>query len=72
MQKQKDLNLASIKSDHGGEFQNVDLDNYYIEHRIEYTFSVPRTSRQNGLVEHKNRWLEEPVRMMLNGIILHN
>nr|KYP31713.1 Retrovirus-related Pol polyprotein from transposon TNT 1-94 [Cajanus cajan] len=37
-----------------------------IEHGINHNFSTPRTPQQNGVVERKNRSLEELARTMLN------
>jgi transposase InsO family protein len=66
IQNQKGLTIASIRSDHGGEFQNEAFENFCNENGIEHTFSSPRTPQQNGVVERKNRSLEELARTMLN------
>ena len=39
--------------------------NYCDEHGISHNFSAPRTPQQNGVVERKNRTLEEMARTML-------
>ena len=39
--------------------------NYCNEHGISHNFSAPRTPQQNGVVERKNRTLEEMARTML-------
>jgi len=36
------------------------------KHGINHNFSAPRTPQQNGVVERKNRSLEELARIMLN------
>ena len=51
-----------MRSDHGTEFENSD---YYNEHGVEHNFSAPRTLQQNGVVERKNRTLEDMTRTML-------
>ena len=51
--------IISIKSDHGGEFENTEFEMFCDEHGIEHNFSTPRTLQQNGVVESKNRSLEE-------------
>ena len=66
IQNEKNLNIASIRSDHGGEFQNKFFENFCEENGIEHNFSSPRTPQQNGVVERKNRSLEEMARTMLN------
>nr|KYP59539.1 Retrovirus-related Pol polyprotein from transposon TNT 1-94 [Cajanus cajan]KYP59550.1 Retrovirus-related Pol polyprotein from transposon TNT 1-94 [Cajanus cajan] len=66
VQNEKNINITSIRSDHGGEFQNVLFQKFYEEHGIDHNFSAPRTPQQNGVVERKNRSLEELARTMLN------
>ena len=60
------LNIISIRSDHGGEFQNHLFEKYCDKHGIEHNFSALRTLQQNCVVERKNRILEELARTMLN------
>ena len=55
IQNKKNLKIASIRSDHGGEFENKDFELFCDEHGIEHNFSAPRTPQQNGVVERKNR-----------------
>jgi len=57
---------VSIRSDHGGEFQNEKFEHFCEKHGINHNFSAPRTPQQNGVVERKNRSLEELARTMLN------
>ena len=57
--------LVSIHSDHGSEFDNVSFVTYCNDHGVTHNFSAPRTSQQNGVVERKNRTLEEMARTML-------
>ena len=66
IQNEKNYNIASIKSDHGGEFQNERFDKFCNKSRIKHNFSTPRTPQQNGVVERKNHSLEELARTMLN------
>ena len=62
----KSSKIMSIWSDHGGEFQNEKFEHFCEKHGINHNFSAPRTSQQNGVVERKNRSLEELARTMLN------
>ncbi|KAK2364611.1 cysteine-rich RECEPTOR kinase [Trifolium repens] len=62
------LKIISIRSDHGGEFENNNFDKFCSRHGIEHNFSAPRTPQQNGVVERKNRILEELARTMLSGL----
>ena len=66
IQNKKNLNIASIRSDHGGEFENKDFELFCDENGIEHNFSAPRTPQQNGVVERKNRSLEELAKTLLN------
>ena len=66
VQNEKDLKIKSIRSDHGGEFQNESFEKFCEHHDIYHNFSAPRTPQQNGVLERKNRSLEELVRTMLN------
>jgi len=66
IQNKKNLNIASIRSDHGGEFENKDFELFCDENGIEHNFYTPRTPQQNGVVERKNRSLEEMARTLLN------
>jgi len=59
IQNEKGLNIVSIRSDHGGEFQNEYFDKFCEENEIHHNFSTPRTPQQNDVVERKNRFLEE-------------
>ena len=48
------------------EFQNEYFEKFCEENGIRHNFSAPRTSQQNGIVERKNRSLEEEARTLLN------
>ena len=66
IQNEKSISIASIRSDHGGEFQNSSFEDFCEEHGISHDFSAPRTPQQNGVVERKNRSLIELARTMLS------
>jgi transposase InsO family protein len=58
---------VSIRMDHVREFDNeVQFGKYCDLNRISHNFSAPRTPQSNGLVERKNRSLQEMSRTMLN------
>nr|XP_009764648.1 PREDICTED: uncharacterized protein LOC104216328 [Nicotiana sylvestris] len=57
--------VACIRSDHGIEFDNAKFDEFCNENGITHNLSAPRTPQQNGVVERKNRTLEEIARTML-------
>jgi len=66
LENEKSSKIMSIQSDHGGKFQNERLKHFCEKHGIKHSFSAPRTPQQNGVVERKNRSLEELARTMLN------
>jgi hypothetical protein len=70
IQNKLSLRIATIRSDHGGEFENALFEKYCSKHGIDHNFSAPRTPQQNGVVERKNRVLEELARTMINGASL--
>ncbi|CAA7049696.1 unnamed protein product [Microthlaspi erraticum] len=59
--------LKRIRSDHGGEFQNEVMTKFCNEQGIAHQFSAPRTPQMNGVVERKNRTLQEMARAMIHG-----
>jgi len=63
-------NIGAIRSDHGGEFQNEKFINFCNKLGISHNFFAPRTPQQNGVVERKNRSLEELARTILNDYAL--
>ncbi|WP_368736198.1 DDE-type integrase/transposase/recombinase, partial [Pseudomonas aeruginosa] len=62
---EKDLKIKAMRSDHGREFENSSFEQYCDNNGIDHNFSAPRTPQQNGVVERKNRTLEEMGRTML-------
>ncbi|KAH9649255.1 Integrase catalytic domain-containing protein [Citrus sinensis] len=66
LQNEKGHDIICIRSDHGGEFENHAFENFCNNLGIEHQFSSPRTPQQNGVVERKNRSIQEMARTMLN------
>ncbi|WKA03735.1 hypothetical protein VitviT2T_021825 [Vitis vinifera] len=66
VQNEKGFTITCIRSDHRREFENIDIEEYCNEHGINYNFSAPRTPKKNGVVERKNKNLQEMARTMLN------
>jgi len=62
----KGFNIITVRSDHGGEFENASFTTFFDENGIKHNFSCARTPQQNGVVERKNRTLQEMARTMLN------
>ena len=65
LQNEKGVPIVKIKSDHGKEFENAKFEAFCNEHGIKKEFSTPKTPQQNGVVERKNRVIQEMVRVML-------
>jgi len=66
LENEKGSKIVSLRSDPGGEFQNEKLKHFCEKHGIKHNFSASRTPHQNGVVERKNRSLEELAKTMLN------
>ena len=65
LQREKEEKIIRIRSDHGKEFENEDLNNYCELEGIYHEYSAPIT-QQNWVVERKNRTLQEMVRVMIH------
>ena len=66
LQIEKNAMIAHIRSDHGREFENSRLASFCNDQGTRQEFSAPKTPQQNGVVERKNRVLQEMARVMLN------
>ncbi|GJV24370.1 retrovirus-related pol polyprotein from transposon TNT 1-94 [Tanacetum coccineum] len=59
--------IVSIRIDHRREFDNeVQFGEFCNDNGITHNFSAPRTPQSNGVVERKNKTLQEISRTMLN------
>ncbi|GJZ09833.1 retrovirus-related pol polyprotein from transposon TNT 1-94 [Tanacetum coccineum] len=66
-QNQLGCTIVSIRTDHGREFDNeVQFGEFCNANGITHNFSAPRTPQSNGVVERKNKTLQEMSRTMLN------
>ena len=65
VQNEKSCKIVRVRSDHGGEFENKDFEKLFDENGISHDFSCPRTPQQNGVVERKNRTLQEMAHTMI-------
>ncbi|GJU76959.1 retrovirus-related pol polyprotein from transposon TNT 1-94 [Tanacetum coccineum] len=67
IRNQLGCSIVSIRTDHGREFDNeVQFGEFCNTNGITHNFSAPRTPQSNGVVERKNRTLQEMSRTMLN------
>ena len=60
------MKILKVRSDHGGEFENEPFESFCEKHGIIHEFSSRRTPQQNGVVERKNRTLQEMARTMIH------
>ena len=66
------LNIVRIRSDNGSEFKFCGFPEFCDHNGITHEFSIARTPQQNGVVERKNRTLQEAARTMIMSVIYHN
>ena len=64
--KKKGYTITSVRSDHGGEFNNDAFEILCNNNGYDQNFPAPRTPQQNVVVERKNRTLQEMARTMRN------
>ena len=67
LQVEKETVIARIKSDHEKKFENTKLATFCNDQGTHREFSSPKTPQQNGIVERKNRVVQE-----MDGVMLHN
>jgi len=65
VQREKGYYISTIRSDHGGEFESRAFENFCNDQGISHNFSSPRSPQQNGVVERKNRTLQDMARTMI-------
>jgi transposase InsO family protein len=65
VENEMDSKIKCLRSDNGGEFTSKDFMDYCNNHGIKGKFSIARTPQQNGVVEIKNRIVQEMAQTML-------
>ena len=65
LQNEKGVPIVRIRSDHGKEFENAKFEVFCNEHGIKKEFLAVKTPQQSGVVERKNRVIQEMARVML-------
>ncbi|KAI3669275.1 hypothetical protein L6452_40503 [Arctium lappa] len=66
MEVLNNLTVRSIRSDHGTEFKNSSLNNFFENKGISHNYSSVRTPQQNGVAERRNKTIIEATRSMLS------
>ena len=65
-EKQLGIHIKQLRSDRGGEYLSGEFKSYLAQEGIISQLSYPRTPRQNGVSERRNRTLLDMVRSMLS------
>jgi transposase InsO family protein len=65
VENEMDSKIKCLRSDNGGEFTSKEFMDYCSSHGIKRQFFIARTPQQNGVVERKNRTVQEMARTML-------
>jgi hypothetical protein len=60
-----DSKIKCLRFDNGGEFTSKEFMDYCSKHGIKRKFSIARTPQQNGVVERKNKTVQEMAQTML-------
>ena len=60
-----DSKIKCLRYDNGGEFTSKEFMDFCRKHGIKRKFSVARTPQQNGVVERKNKTIQEMARTTL-------
>ncbi|GAA0162916.1 hypothetical protein LIER_18907 [Lithospermum erythrorhizon] len=66
VQNEKEQYVVRIRSDHGKEFENSKFAEFCADEGITHEFSAPITPQQNGVVERKNRTIQEIARVRIH------
>ncbi|XP_059428598.1 uncharacterized protein LOC132162380 [Corylus avellana] len=66
IQVEQNCSIQRIRSDHGREFENSSFEEFYKNFGIKHEFSSPITLQQNGVIERKNRVIQEMARVMIH------
>jgi transposase InsO family protein len=65
VENEMDSRIKCLISDNGGDFTSKEFMDYYNSHGIKRQLFVARTPQQNGVVERKNRIVQEMAQTML-------
>jgi hypothetical protein len=65
VENEMDSRIKCLRSDNGGEFTSKEFMDYCNNHGIKRQFFIARTPQHNGVVERKNRTIQEMARTMI-------
>ncbi|GJT12783.1 ribonuclease H-like domain-containing protein [Tanacetum coccineum] len=63
--KQFNVDIKALQCDHGGEYDNIRFHDLFRQNGIQFRFSCPRTSQQNGKSERMLRTINNLIRTLL-------
>ncbi|GJT37091.1 ribonuclease H-like domain-containing protein [Tanacetum coccineum] len=63
--KQFNVDIKALQCDHGGEYDNTRFHDLFRQNGIQFWFSCPRTSQQNGKSERMLRTINNLIRILL-------
>ncbi|GKA80034.1 ribonuclease H-like domain-containing protein [Tanacetum coccineum] len=63
--KQFNVDIKALQCDHGGEYDNTRFHDLFRQNGIQFRFSCPRTSQQNGKSERMLRTINNLIRTLL-------
>ncbi|GKA27172.1 ribonuclease H-like domain-containing protein, partial [Tanacetum coccineum] len=63
--KQFNIDIKALQCDHGGEYDNTHFHDLFRQNGIQFRFSCPRTSQQNGKSERMLRTITNLIRTLL-------
>eukprot|EP00253_Pinus_taeda_P009613 PITA_09613 len=66
VENESDCKIKSLRSDRAGEFTSDEFFDFCEQHGIKKQFSTTRTPQQNGVVERRNRTIQQMARAMLD------
>jgi len=66
IQVEQNCQIMRIRSDHGREFENSKFEEFCLSYGIKQEFSSPITPQQNGVVERKNKVIQEMACVMIH------
>jgi len=58
--------VRTLRTDNGGEFVSMEMEDWMVEQGIHHQTSIPHTPQQNGAAERENRTLMEATRSILH------
>ena len=66
IENEANIKIKCLSLNNGGEFTSNEFSEFFETHGIKRQFSAPKTPQQSGVVERKNRTVQEATRKMLN------